>query len=208
VESEQLTLLSGHSMAAWRGVVGERLAEEAVGCTPVIAEPPASVVQVLDLVGLAAEHPSSLADLEHPVTAYLNGLTPSSRRPQLAALEAIARRSTQVFTAETMPWQLLRRPHALKFGACSRRTTCLQPLTACSQRYAVCSTSAGTQGYWAPRSTTSRSTWIPSAATLSPAAETSLPLSYGASSRPALGPPRRAGTARTPRPGAGATPPS
>jgi YVTN family beta-propeller protein len=56
----------------------------------------------------------SLAGLEHPVTAYLNGLAPSSRRPQLAALEAIARRSTQVFGAETMPWQLLRRPHVLK----------------------------------------------------------------------------------------------
>jgi integrase len=48
------------------------------------------------------------------VTAYLNGLAPSSRRPQLAALEAIARRSTQVFTAETMPWHLLRRPQVLK----------------------------------------------------------------------------------------------
>jgi hypothetical protein len=29
-------------------------------------------------------------------------------------LEAIARRSTRVFTAETMPWQRLRRPHVLK----------------------------------------------------------------------------------------------
>jgi integrase/recombinase XerD len=56
----------------------------------------------------------SLAELEHPVTAYLNGLAPSSRHPQLAALEAIARRSTQVFGAETMPWQRLRRPHVLK----------------------------------------------------------------------------------------------
>jgi hypothetical protein len=111
MESEQLTLLSGHSSAARRGVLGERLAEEAVGCTPVIAEAPSTVVQVLDLVGLEAEHPSRLADLEHPVTAY--GLAPSSRRPQPAALEAIARRSTQVFTAETMPWQRLRRPHVL-----------------------------------------------------------------------------------------------
>ena len=57
---------------------------------------------------------SSLADLEHPVTAYLNWLAPSSRRPQLAALEAIARRSTQVFTAESMPWQRLRQPLVLK----------------------------------------------------------------------------------------------
>ena len=59
------------------------------------------------------EHPVT-AYLEHPVTAYLNGLAPSSRRPQLAALEAIARRSTQVFNAESMPWQRLRRPHVLK----------------------------------------------------------------------------------------------
>jgi hypothetical protein len=69
-----------------------------------ITEEPATVAQVLDLVGPEAEQPGSLADLEHPVTAYLNGLAPSSRRPQLAALEAIARRSTRVFSAETMPW--------------------------------------------------------------------------------------------------------
>jgi hypothetical protein len=48
------------------------------------------------------------------VQAYLNALAPSSRRPQLSALDWIARRSTQVFTAETMPWQRLRRPHVLK----------------------------------------------------------------------------------------------
>jgi hypothetical protein len=114
MESEQLTLLSGHSIAARRGELGRRLAEEAVGCAHLSAEAPATVVQVLDLVGLEAEQPSSLADLEHPVTAYLNGLAPSSRRPQLAALESIARRSTQVFTAETMPWQLLRRHQVLK----------------------------------------------------------------------------------------------
>ncbi|MDQ6900916.1 MAG: hypothetical protein M3072_15690, partial [Candidatus Dormibacteraeota bacterium] len=39
--------------------------------------------------------------LEHPVTAYLNGLAPSSRRPQLPALDWIARRATQLYTAET-----------------------------------------------------------------------------------------------------------
>jgi hypothetical protein len=46
--------------------------------------------------------------------AGLNGLAPTSRRPQLAGLEAIAGRSTQVLTAETMPWHRLRRPHVLK----------------------------------------------------------------------------------------------
>src|SRR5438132_2980292 len=56
----------------------------------------------------------SLGDFSHPVQAYLNALAPSSRRPQLSALDWIARRSTQVFTAESMPWQHLRRPHVLK----------------------------------------------------------------------------------------------
>src|SRR2546421_2938052 len=56
----------------------------------------------------------SLGDFTHPVQAYLNALAPSSRRPQLSALDWIARRSTQVFRAETMPWQRLRRPHVLK----------------------------------------------------------------------------------------------
>jgi integrase len=42
------------------------------------------------------------------------GLRQSSRRPQLAALEAIARRATAVYTAETMPWHRLRRPHVLR----------------------------------------------------------------------------------------------
>jgi hypothetical protein len=79
---------------------------------PITKEPAVSDL-VLTLAGPEAEQ-SSLADLEHPVTAYLNGLAPSSQRPQLAALEAIARRSTHVFTAETMPWQRLRRPQVLK----------------------------------------------------------------------------------------------
>jgi hypothetical protein len=49
-----------------------------------------------------------------PCRPILNALAPSSRRPQLSALDWIARRSTQVFTAETMPWPRLRRPHVLK----------------------------------------------------------------------------------------------
>src|SRR5438132_11146242 len=77
-------------------------------------KPPLAPARVLDLPSLEIEQPCRLTDLEHPVTAYLNGLAPSSRRPQLAALEAIARRSTHVFSAETMPWQRLRRPHVLK----------------------------------------------------------------------------------------------
>jgi integrase len=113
-ESEQLTLITGHSIAERHRMLGVCLAAEAVGHGSVIAQDPAVVAQLVDLVGLEAEQPSSLADLEHPVTAYLNGLAPSSRRPQLSALDWIARRSTQVFTAETMPWQLLRRHQVLK----------------------------------------------------------------------------------------------
>src|SRR5438105_8471661 len=69
---------------------------------------------VLDLLPRPTEELPSLADFNHPVQAYLNALAPSSRRPQLSALDWIARRSTQLFTAETMPWQRLRRPYVLK----------------------------------------------------------------------------------------------
>src|ERR1700730_8858061 len=79
-----------------------------------IMKEPLAPAQVLDLPSLDIEQSRSLTDLEHPVTAYLNGLAPSSRRPQLAALEAIARRSTRVFNAATMPWHRLRRPQVLK----------------------------------------------------------------------------------------------
>jgi integrase len=70
--------------------------------------------QILEMGPFASEQLPSLGDVSHPVQAYLNALAPSSRRPQLSALDWIARRSTQVFTAESMPWQLLRRPHVLK----------------------------------------------------------------------------------------------
>src|ERR1700737_5398742 len=70
--------------------------------------------QVLDLGTFPSDQLPSLGDVSHPVQAYLNALAPSSRRPQLSALDWIARRSTQVFTAETMPWQRLRPPHVLK----------------------------------------------------------------------------------------------
>src|SRR5437016_1240996 len=75
---------------------------------------PEALGHVLDLVPFASGQLPSLGDVSHPVQAYLNALAPSSRRPQLSALDWIARRSTQVFTAETMPWQRLRRPHVLK----------------------------------------------------------------------------------------------
>ena len=69
--------------------------------------------QVLALGGAEMES-SSLGDFAHPVTAYLNSLAPSSRRPQLSALDWIGRRSTQVLTAETMPWHRLRRPQVIR----------------------------------------------------------------------------------------------
>jgi hypothetical protein len=85
-----------------------------VSSGPVIIEPTADNGQRLDLVELETEQLPSLSQLGHPVIAYLNGLAPSSRRPQLAALEAIARRATQIYSAETMPWQRLRRPQVLQ----------------------------------------------------------------------------------------------
>ncbi len=75
---------------------------------------PGASAELLDLILLEAEPPRRLADSAHPVSAYLNGLAPSSRRPQLSALDWIARRSTQLYTAATMPWQRLRRPRVLK----------------------------------------------------------------------------------------------
>src|SRR5919108_1454222 len=43
-----------------------------------------------------------------------HSLAPSSRRPQLSGLDWTPRRATQRYTAETMPWHRLRRPHVLK----------------------------------------------------------------------------------------------
>jgi hypothetical protein len=77
---------------------------------------PEAAAQVLDLAALEIEQTLRLDDFEHPVTAYLNSLAPSSRRPQLSALDRIARRATQLYTAETMPWHRLRRPQVLKIG--------------------------------------------------------------------------------------------
>jgi hypothetical protein len=105
---------------------------------------PGSGSQVFDLGSFASDQLPSLGDLSHPVQAYLNALAPSSRRPQLSALDWIARRSTQVFTAESMPWQRLRRPHVLKIRACSRSITSRPPPTGCSPRSAACLESAGT----------------------------------------------------------------
>jgi hypothetical protein len=79
-----------------------------------VAEGLAAAVQVIDLTASEFDPDRRLSDLEHPVTAYLNGLAPSSRRPQLSALDWIARRATQLYTAETLPWHRLRRPHLLK----------------------------------------------------------------------------------------------
>ena len=64
---------------------------------------------------LALESKAAFAgDFTHPLQAYLNALARSSPRPRLSMLDWIARRSTQVSTAETMPRQRLRRPHVLK----------------------------------------------------------------------------------------------
>lgn len=46
--------------------------------------------QALDPVELEPEQLPPLSHLGHPVSAYLNGLAPSSRRPQLAGVEALS----------------------------------------------------------------------------------------------------------------------
>ncbi len=49
---------------------------------------------------------------EHPVAVYLAGLSPSSRRTMMGALEAIARLGMgERATAWDMPWHRLRLPH-------------------------------------------------------------------------------------------------
>jgi hypothetical protein len=45
---------------------------------------PVAAVQVLELPASDTEHALRLDDFKHPVTAYLNSLAPSSRRPQRA----------------------------------------------------------------------------------------------------------------------------
>jgi hypothetical protein len=70
--------------------------------------------QLLDLRELEGQPLPPFSHLDHPVVADLNGLAPPLRRPQVAALEAIAQRATQVYTAESMPWHRLRPPHVLK----------------------------------------------------------------------------------------------
>jgi integrase len=93
---------------------GAELEQLEVAAAATAAGRPAPVAQVLDLATLEAEQTLRLDDFEHPVTAYLNSLASSSRRPQLSALGWIARRATQLYTAETMPWHQLRRPHVLR----------------------------------------------------------------------------------------------
>jgi integrase len=84
------------------------------GQSPAAANKPPTDALALELAEAELDSGPRLSDLHHPVTAYLNSLAPPSRRPQLSALDWIARRSTQLFTAETMPWHRLRRPHVLK----------------------------------------------------------------------------------------------
>jgi integrase/recombinase XerD len=113
VKSEQLTLLSGSAIERRPGQLEGQGAQEAGEYGPLTAEDSSVDSQALDLMGMVAAKASSLADLEHPVLAYLNGLASSSRRPQLSALDWIARRATRIYTAETMPWHRLRRPQVL-----------------------------------------------------------------------------------------------
>jgi integrase len=93
---------------------GAQLEQLEVAAAATAAGRPAAAAQVLDQATLEAEQTLRLDNFKHPVTAYLNSLAPASRRPQLSALDWIARRATQFYTAETMPWHQLRRPHVLR----------------------------------------------------------------------------------------------
>jgi hypothetical protein len=75
---------------------GAELEQLEIAAAATAAGRPAPAAQVLDLTTLGAEQPLRLEDFEHPVTAYLNNLAPSSRRPQLSALDWIARRAPQL----------------------------------------------------------------------------------------------------------------
>ena len=105
---------------ALEGGLAGHTATSAPGCasaasqSPATAEEFATAAVVRELPRSDLDTDARLPDLEHPVTTYLNSLAQSSRRPQLSALEWIARRATQLCTAETMPWHRLRRPQVLK----------------------------------------------------------------------------------------------
>jgi hypothetical protein len=174
-----------------------------------IMKQPLAPAQVLDLPSLEIELPRSLTDLDHPVTAYLNGLAPSSRRPQLAAQEAIARRSTRVFNAETMPWQRLRRPQVLKIRSLLEESylpaTANRMLSALRGVLRECwhSGLVGMEEYrLAVDVEPVRGESEPRGRDLSAGELHGLLTAY---SRPAREPPRRCSTARTPSPGADAT---
>jgi hypothetical protein len=66
VQGEQLTLLSGQSIAERHATSQGRVDAEVVGFEPAIGERPANAAQVLDLVGVDGESPGSLGDLDHP----------------------------------------------------------------------------------------------------------------------------------------------
>jgi hypothetical protein len=89
-------------------------AERCGRCESVIPQGAAGAVQVSrpDCTGRrAAAQPCRPGAPGHPLSKRAGALLAA---PKLAALEAIARRSTQVFTAETVPWQRLRRHQVLK----------------------------------------------------------------------------------------------
>jgi hypothetical protein len=79
--------------------------------------------QLLDLLEFESDQLPMLGDPNHPVVAYLNGLAPASQRPQLAALEANARRSTQLTRPKQCPGSGCASPTCSRSRPCLRRTT-------------------------------------------------------------------------------------
>ena len=79
---EQLTLLSGQSIQP-SGMSESTAPGKAVEVGTVSADGPTASTHLLNPLTLESEKVLSLTHLEHPVTAYLNGLAPSSRRPSV-----------------------------------------------------------------------------------------------------------------------------
>src|SRR2546423_4852796 len=122
---------------------GAELEQLEVAAAATAAGRPAAAAQVLDLASLEAEQTHRLDDLEHPVTAYLNSLAPSSGdlSSRLWTGSPAVRRSSA--RLRPCPGTGSAARMCSGSGVCSRSTIRPPPPTACSPRCARCSKSAG-----------------------------------------------------------------
>ncbi len=92
--------------------------------------------QLIDLAPLETDRPPTVADIEHPISGYLNRLAPSSRRPQFSALDWIAAARRSSTRRKPCPGTGSAAPTCSRSGACSRSTIRPPPPIACSPRCA------------------------------------------------------------------------